>query len=262
MKPSVARIRALIRERADPARVPVLQSFFKTGPGQYAAGDVFIGVTVPDLRTVCRECRGATLAEIEPLLRSEIHEERLLALLLLVDAFKTGADDQRGAIYRFYLANTAFINSWDLVDSSASQIVGAWLEKRSRATLTRLARSRSLWERRIAIIATHHFIRRGEFDDTFRIADLLLGDDHDLIHKAAGWMLREVGNRDGRAEREYLKTRCARMPRTMLRYAIEKFPEAERRRYLASKVDASSAGVSTKSSSPRKASSAKRKPKP
>ena len=256
------RIRALIRERADPSRIPVLQSFFKTGPGQYAAGDVFIGVTVPDLRKVCRECRGAALAEIEPLLKSEIHEERQLALLLLVDAFRMATDDERAAIYRFYLANTAFINNWDLVDSSASQIVGAWLAQRSRAVLTRLARSRSLWERRIAIVATHHLIKRGEFDDTFRIADLLLGDRHDLIHKAVGWMLREVGNRDGRAEREYLKTRYTRMPRTMLRYAIEKFPEAERQRYLSSKVGTSAAGVSTKSSSPRKAPSGKRKPKP
>lgn len=226
------RLRALLRTRASPSRIPGLQRFFKTGPGEYAEGDVFVGITVPDLRRVCRECGGAALDEIEPLLRSAVHEERLLALLLLVDAFKRGTDAERRAIYRFYLAHTRFINNWDLVDSSAAQIVGAWLHNRSRAVLTRLARSRSLWERRIAIIATHHFIKQGDFDDTFRVADILLTDEHDLIHKAVGWMLREVGNRDGAAERAYLKTRHHRMPRTMLRYAIEKFPEGERRRYL------------------------------
>ena len=252
------RIRALIRQRADPSRVPVLLSFFKTGPGQYAEGDVFIGVTVPDLRKVCRECVGTPLDEIEPLLQSEVHEERLLALLLLVEAFSRGGESERARVYRFYLAHTAFINNWDLVDSSAAAIVGGWLEKRPRTALRRLARSRSLWERRIAIVATHHFIRRGDFADTFAIADVLLGDGHDLIHKAAGWMLREVGNRDGRALREYLKPRHQRMPRTMLRYAIEKFPESERRSYLTRRTAASSRGSSTNSSSPRKAPSGKR----
>ena len=139
-------------------------------------------------------------------------------------------------IYRLYLANTKFINNWDLVDSSAAQIVGAWLSTRSRAPLRRLARSSSLWERRIAIVATHFFIRHDEVEETFRIADLLLTDDHDLIHKAVGWMLREAGKRNPGAERDYLKTRYRRMPRTMLRYAIEKFPEAERRRYLAGTI--------------------------
>jgi 3-methyladenine DNA glycosylase AlkD len=225
-----------LRQRADQSRVPWLQRFFKTGPGEYAEGDVFIGVTVPDLRRVCRECRGATIPDILVLLGSAVHEERLLALLLLVEMFRRGTEELKREIYRLYLANTKFINNWDLVDSSAPHIVGAWLFARSRAPLRRLARSSSLWERRIAIIATQFFIRNGDLEETFRIADLLLQDHHDLIHKAVGWMLREAGNRNPTAERSYLETRYPRMPRTMLRYAIEKFPEAERRRYLAGAI--------------------------
>jgi 3-methyladenine DNA glycosylase AlkD len=222
--------------RADPASVPILQRFFKTGPGEYGERDVFVGVRVPAMRALCRECRGAPLDSIRTLLRSRVHEERSLALMLLVDAFKSADDDGRRAIYDFYLSHTCFINNWDLVDASAAQIVGGWLFGRSRALLRTLAASSSLWERRIAVIATANFIKRGEFDDTFEIADLLLNDPHDLIHKAVGWMLREIGNRDGRAERRFLKDRYQRMPRTMLRYAIEKFPEPERKRYLAGTV--------------------------
>jgi 3-methyladenine DNA glycosylase AlkD len=225
-----------LRQRADKSRVPGLQRFFKTGPGEYAEGDVFIGVTVPDLRRVCRECRGATIPDILILLGSAVHEDRLLALLLLVETFRRGTDETKHEVYRLYLANTKFINNWDLVDSSAPHIVGAWLFTQSRAPLRRLARSSSLWERRIAIIATQFFIRHGDLEETFRIADLLVTDHHDLIHKAVGWMLREAGNRDPKAERAYLETRYPRMPRTMLRYAIEKFPEAERRRYLAGTI--------------------------
>jgi 3-methyladenine DNA glycosylase AlkD len=231
-----ADLAARLRQRADQSRVPWLQRFFKTGPGEYAEGDVFIGVTVPDLRRVCRECRGATIPDILVLLGSAVHEERLLALLLLVEMFRRGTEELKREIYRLYLANTKFINNWDLVDSSAPHIVGAWLFARSRAPLRRLARSSSLWERRIAIIATQFFIRNGDLEETFRIADLLLLDHHDLIHKAVGWTLREAGNRNPKAERGYLETRYPRMPRTMLRYAIEKFPEAERRRYLAGAI--------------------------
>jgi 3-methyladenine DNA glycosylase AlkD len=225
-----------LRSHANPASVAILQSFFKTGPGQYGEGDRFIGVKVPGIRTVCRECRGASLAEVQKLLRSPIHEVRALALVMLVDAFQAGDEQVRRRIYDLYLANTAFINNWDLVDCSAGQIVGGWLRGRSTAPLTRLARSKSLWERRIAMIATFDGIRRGDFDDTFRIADHLLHDEHDLIHKAVGWLLREVGKRDGAAERAFLKSRYKTMPRTMLRYAIERFPEAERRRYLEGRI--------------------------
>ena len=225
-------LRARLRAAANPASVAVLQRFFKTRRGEYGEGDIFIGVKVPALRAICRECSGATIRDILPLLRSRVHEERSLALLLLVDAFERAEPPSRRRIYELYLANTAFVNNWDLVDGSAPQIVGGYLEGRSRAPLRRLARSPSLWERRIAMVATFHDIRRGELAETFAIADLLLTDDHDLIHKAVGWMLREAGKRDGAALRRFLKRRYQRMPRTMLRYAIERFPEAERRRYL------------------------------
>jgi 3-methyladenine DNA glycosylase AlkD len=225
-----------LRERlaamADPARAATLQRFFKTGRGQYAEGDVFIGVTVPQVRAVVRAAGTVALGQITALLRSRVHEERLLALLLLVEAFDRGTETERRAIYRLYLSSTAYINNWDLVDASAPRIIGCGLQDRSRAPLHRLARSASLWERRIAVLATLAFIRRGEFDETFRVADLLLDDRHDLIHKAVGWMLREVGNRDGAAARRFLQPRYRRLPRTMLRYAIEKFSERERRHYL------------------------------
>ena len=225
-----------LRQRADKSRVPGLQRFFKTGPGEYAEGDLFIGVTVPDLRRVCRECRGAAIPDILALLGSAVHEERLLALLLLVETFRRGTDETKREVYRLYLANTKFINNWDLVDSSAPHIVGAWLFTRSRAPLRRLARSSSLWERRIAIIATQFFIRNGDVGETFRIADLLLTDHHDLIHKAVGWMLREIGKRDRAAQVAFLREHHAAMPRTSLRYAIEHFPERERKRYLAGTI--------------------------
>lgn len=225
-----------VRALADPGRVPILQSFFKTGKGQYAEGDRFIGIRVPHLRELCRECRGAGIDEVAPLLRSPIHEERLFVLLMLVDAFKRADETQKRAIYELYLSSTRFINNWDLVDTSAEQIVGGWLRERSKAPLTKLARSRDLWERRIAMVATLHFIRSGRVDETFRIADILMTDRHDLIHKASGWMLREAGKRDGAALRRYLALRYQKMPRTMLRYAIERFPDRERREYLEGRV--------------------------
>ena len=220
---------------ADPSRVAVLQRFFRTGPGEYAAGDVFIGVTVPSIRLLVRQFREASLPDIDALLHSPVHEARLLALLLMVRAYRGGDDRTRRQIYRLYLARTCFINNWDLVDSSAPQIVGAWLEDRSRAPLHTLARSRGLWKRRIAIVSTHHFIRQGDLETTFAIADLLLSDSHDLIHKAVGWMLREAGKRDVQALRQFLASRHRRMPRTMVRYAIEKFTERERQLYLRSR---------------------------
>jgi 3-methyladenine DNA glycosylase AlkD len=229
---TASQIRRRLMAHADSSSVPILQSFFKTAVGEYGEGDVFVGVRLPAIRNVSRECRGAGIRVIDSLLRSRVHEERLLALLMLVEAFTDGEEAARRSVYTFYLSRTAFINSWDLVDSSAAPIAGGWLYERSRAPLRRLAKSSSLWERRIAIVATHYFIRRDDLDETFRIADVLLDDSHDLIHKAVGWMLREAGNRDRTAERRFLKTRYHRMPRTMLRYAIEKFPERERKQYL------------------------------
>ncbi|HEU0015378.1 MAG TPA: DNA alkylation repair protein [Longimicrobium sp.] len=234
-----------LRERlhalADPGHVKVLQGYFKTGAGQYGEGDRFLGLRVPVLRKLAREFRGLPVSDALELLRSSWHEERLLALLLLVDAFSRGDAATREEIYRAYLANTRFINNWDLVDSSAPQIVGAFLGPDRIAPLLELARSESLWERRIAILATQHFIRQGVFEPTLRIAGMLLHDREDLIHKAVGWMLREVGQRDRAAEEEFLHAHCRTMPRTMLRYAIERFPEPLRRAYLSGEAAAAHA---------------------
>jgi 3-methyladenine DNA glycosylase AlkD len=206
--------------------------FFKTGPGQYGEGDRFLGVMVPQTRQVAREFRELPLAEVEELLRSSWHEERLCALLLLVHRFERGDDAARREVYDLYLANTAHIDSWDLVDLSAPRIVGGWLQGRSRAPLYRLARSKRLWERRIAILATATFIARADFTDALALSELLLGDEHDLMHKAVGWMLREVGKRDVKVLEAFLEKHGGRMPRTALRYAIEKFPEAKRKAFL------------------------------
>jgi 3-methyladenine DNA glycosylase AlkD len=236
MTMTAAALRSRLRSHASAENGAVLQRFFKTGPGEYGEGDRFIGVTVPGIRAVCRECRDAPERVALELLRSKVHEERLLALLMLVDRFARGDDRTRRRIYDAYLANTAFINNWDLVDASAGQIVGGWLACRSRSPLMRLARSSSVWERRIAMIATFPFLRAGDFETTFQIADLLIEDEHDLIHKAIGWMLREAGKKDGEALRRFLAPRYHTMPRTALRDAIERFPESERKRYLSGQV--------------------------
>lgn len=235
---NVAEIRRRLRARANPASVAVLQRFFKTGPSEYGEGDIFIGVRAPELRRVCRDCCGAPLGDMIELLHSPVHEERSLALALLVDAFRRGDARAQQQIYRAYLANTAHINGWDLVDGSAEHIVGAWLRDRSRAPLRRLARSSSIWERRIAMLATFHYIKQGDADQALEIAGMLANDEHDLIHKAVGWMLREVEKRaDPRKARTFLDRHSAVMPRTMLRYAIERFPEKERLRYLQKKQE-------------------------
>jgi 3-methyladenine DNA glycosylase AlkD len=224
--------RRRLRDFADPASALFVQRYFKTGPGQYGEGDKFLGLNVPDLRKVAREFRALPLAGLRQLLQSKWHEERLLALVILVDQYGGGDEKARAAIYKLYLASTSRISNWDLVDCSAPQIVGGHLEERSRKPLYRLVKSKSVWERRIAILATYHFIRLGEFDDTFALTESLLGDKHDLIHKAAGWMLREVGKRDRAALEKFLRKHASKMPRTMLRYSIERFPEATRRKYL------------------------------
>ena len=221
-----------LRKLGDAALAQHSQRFFKTGKGEYGEGDRFLGIRVPVLRERLKMFRDTPGDEIIRLLASKYHEERLFALLLMVDQFRRGSESERGWIYRQYLANTRYINNWDLVDSSAGKIVGAYLEKRSRKPLYKLARSKSLWERRIAVIATSHFIGRNDFDDTLAICELLLNDDEDLIHKAAGWMLREIGKRDVETEKAFLDRYCAVMPRTMLRYAIERLHQQERRSYL------------------------------
>jgi 3-methyladenine DNA glycosylase AlkD len=217
---------------ADPDQAAVLRGFFKTGPGQYGEGDVFRGIRVPVLRQIVKKYPDLPLADAEHLLHAPHHEDRLLGLLFLVAAFEKGGPELRRQIYQLYLANTRFINNWDLVDAAAPAIAGAYLFDRSRAPLRRLARSGLLWERRIAIVSTFYCIRRNQFDGALEIAGMLLDDKHDLIHKAVGWMLREVGKRDQEAEEGFLREHCSRMPRTMLRSAIERFPREKRLLYL------------------------------
>jgi 3-methyladenine DNA glycosylase AlkD len=226
-------IRSELRSLSDPAKARVLARFFKSGPGDYGEGDRFYGVVVPKIRGVVKAHRKAPEREVRKLLRSQFHEERLTALLILVDQYQRGDNFQKKKIYDLYLANTAHVNNWDLVDLTAQHIVGAWLDSKETSVLARLALSRSLWERRIAMLATFHFIRLGDSREALRIAELLLRDPHDLIHKAVGWMLREVGKRCSlKAECDFLDAHAAAMPRTMLRYAIERFPEKLRLHYL------------------------------
>jgi len=228
----LASVRRDLRRLARPERATSNRSFFKTGRGEYGEGDRFLGVTVPELRTLAREYRDMPLKYVAALLQSPWHEERLLALLILVRQYVRADMRTRRSIHQLYLRNVRFINNWDLVDSSAAQIVGAHLDVRNRRLLRRLARSRSVWERRIAMIATYHYIRQKDFKDALAVAALLRRDEHDLIHKAVGWMLREIGKRDRRAEEHFLRKHVRTMPRTMLRYAIEKFPQPLRRKYL------------------------------
>jgi 3-methyladenine DNA glycosylase AlkD len=221
-----------LRALANPADAKFLQRFFRTGPGEYGEGDRFLGIRVPDTRKVARDMSGMPLDQVVLLLESPWHEARLLAVIILGDAYEHGTAAERDAIFRLYLRNATRINNWDLVDVSAPNVVGAHLATRPRAKLDRLARSRNLWERRIAIVSTAHFIRNGELDDTLRISRVLMNDPHDLIHKAVGWMLREVGKRDRAPLVAFLDEHAHEMPRTMLRYAIEHFSPAERRRYM------------------------------
>lgn len=221
-----------LRASADPKRAAASRWFFKTGKGQYGEGDRFLGLSAPVLRKTALRYRDLSLKDVERLLRSPIHEHRCAGFEILVAQYERGDEAQRERIFRFYLRHTRCANNWDLVDGSASYIVGQHLKTRSRSLLDRLARSKSLWERRIAIISTLALIRSGKIEDTFRIAEKLLGDPHDLIHKAVGWMLREAGKASGDDLRRFLQRHYSRMPRTTLRYAIERFPAAERRRIL------------------------------
>ena len=232
-RPTAKDVKARMRELADPVVADHSARFFKTGPGEYGEGDRFHGIRVPRVRELVREFRHLPDRSVLALLRSSMHEERLFGVLSLVQRYQAANDDRRGAhVARHYLENLDFVNNWDLVDSSAHKILGPELAGGDRSLLVRLARSDDLWRRRVAIMSTLHFINHDDFDDTFAIADLLLTDEHDLIHKAVGWMLREVGNRDRAAEEAFLADRYRTMPRTMLRYAIEKFPESRRKAYL------------------------------
>ena len=222
-----------ITARADESQVAGLSRFFKTGPGQYGEGDKFLGIKVPVTREVVKACwRQTSRQDLEECIASEYHEVRLAALLALVELFRHNKSKQKEYVV-FYLAHTDRINNWDLVDLSCYPLLGVWLLDKDRQLLYDLARNgKTLWEQRIGIVSTMTFIRHGQLQDTFDIADILLHHPHDLIHKAVGWLLREAGKRDKEALVQYLEPRWQTMPRTMLRYAIEKFPEAERQQYL------------------------------
>ncbi len=237
MKRTANEAQRALRVAADPKRAPVLQRFFKTGPGEYAEGDVFIGATVPQVRKLVKIFASLPHAEVKKLLRSKVHEERLLALLILVRQYERGDEKAKARIFHLYSSHLKWINNWDLIDVTAPHIVGSHLSKCDpRSLLYEWVQSDNLWLRRLAIMSTYHFIKQDDFDDTLRLAEILLNDPHDLIHKAVGWMLREIGNRDRAVEERFLKQHYKYMPRTMLRYAIEKLPESRRQAYLEGRV--------------------------
>ncbi len=249
---SITNLRKELRAKGSLERAEASKWFFKTGPGQYGEGDIFIGVKSADMRSLAKKDRELKLSDIQKLLSSKIHEERQVALIILVEKFqmtrsptsshlrgkpklnrhRVSSQFRQKEIYEFYLKNTKYINNWDLVDLSAHKIVGEYLKDKSREPLYKLARSKSLWEKRISIISTFAFIREDDFRDALKIAEILLQDEHDLIHKAVGWMLREVGKKSLATEENFLKKHYKHMPRTMLRYAIERFPEKKRQAYL------------------------------
>ncbi len=231
-KPTLKEIRSAIHDLADPERAKHALRYFKTGPGEYGEGDRFLGLRMPQIRALVKQFGVVSVSIIKSLLKSRWHEERMLALLLMVHRYKMSDESGREELYHLYLDPTEYINNWDLVDLSARDIVGAWLYTRSRKPLYTLARSDSLWERRIAMLSTSYFICRDDFDDALKLAKILLLDEHDLMHKAVGWMLREIGKRDRKREEAFLLKHYSKMPRTMLRYAIEHFPERRRQAYL------------------------------
>jgi 3-methyladenine DNA glycosylase AlkD len=226
------RIRKELQKKGDKERVKALSHFFKTGEGQYGEGDVFLGIKVPIQREIVEMFKEASLFEIQELIDDKIHECRLTGLLILVQKYKKA--ENKKEIFDFYLKNTKKINNWDLVDLTAPNIIGDFLldKKKEREILYSLAKSKNLWERRIAILSTFTFLREKQFKDTLEISKILLKDEHDLIHKAVGWMLRELGKRDKNIEVDFLKKYCKIMPRTMLRYAIEKFNQKERASFM------------------------------
>ncbi|MEY3417556.1 MAG: hypothetical protein RL711_268 [Bacteroidota bacterium] len=229
-----AQLRQDLNDCINPDKAAFYPKFFKTGKGEYGEGDIFIGITVPQIRQVVKKYETiATLSDIKPLMLDPIHEIRAAAIFILVNQFKKTNDPFiQKSIYDFYLQHTKGINNWDLVDGSAAQIVGAYLYDKDRSKLYALVQSSNMWEQRIAIIATFDFIRKGQYTDTLQLATILVEHPHDLIQKAVGWMLREVGKRDVDILMQFLNTHYQTMPRTMLRYAIEKFPEPVRQAYL------------------------------
>ncbi|RKY37057.1 MAG: DNA alkylation repair protein [Candidatus Omnitrophota bacterium] len=228
----VAEIKRILRKNGSSEKALILQGFFKTGKGEYGEGDRFIGVKVPEIRKVAKQYKNLGLKENLKLLKSSIHEERLLAVLIFVLQYESGNQKTKKIIYETYLTNTEYINNWDIVDLSAPKIVGDFLKDKPKSPLYKLVKSDLLWQKRIAVVASFCFIKNNDFSHTLKIAEILITDKQDLIHKAVGWMLREVGKRNITAEEEFLKKHCHRMPRTMLRYAIEKFSDEKRQLYL------------------------------
>jgi 3-methyladenine DNA glycosylase AlkD len=217
----------------NPDKARILSGFFKTGKGQYGEGDIFLGIKVPEQRMLAKKYSGLTLVDIQTLLQSGIHEQRLTALLILIIKYTKSDPSEKKEIFNFYLKNTKYINNWDLVDLSAPNIIGHYLFDKDKSVLIKMAESSDLWEKRIAMLSTYYFIKTRQFNTTLDIAKILLNDKHDLIHKAVGWMLREIGKRSIEAEEQFLIKNYKKMPRTALRYAIEKFPENKRKFYLA-----------------------------
>jgi len=225
-------VHAALMALADSDKAHVQARFFKTGKGQYAEWDRILGVTVPEVRQLARQFNDLSLAGCKKLLASRYNEERLLALLILVQRYRQGDETTQQAVFDLYVANLARVNNWNLVDTSAPYISGPHLLQRPRALLYEWIQSASLWERRVAVLSTFAFIRQNDFTDTMRLTESCLQDPHDLMLKACGWMLRELGKRDREVLEDFLQRHCDAMPRTMLRYAIERFPEKERRQYL------------------------------
>ncbi|MGJ4788990.1 DNA alkylation repair protein [Leptospira koniambonensis] len=221
-----------VRKLADPKAVEILSRFFKTGKGQYGEGDLFLGIKVPPLRKISKLYKGLPLPELQKIVKSKYHEERLLGFFILCEKFQKTAEEDRKELHLFYLKNLKYVNNWDIVDLSSRELIGDYLIDKKRDILYKLVKSNNMWERRIAIISTYAFIRKGDFKDTLKISELLLTDKEDLIHKAVGWMLREVGNRSLKPETDFLDKHAHKMPRTMLRYAIEKFPTKLKSKYM------------------------------
>jgi len=233
---SLENLKKSLKEEENPEQARNLQRFFKTGKGEYGEGDVFIGLKVPVQRKIARENLDLSFKDLKTLIKSKIHEERLIALMILVLRFPKSNEEEKKKIFNFYIANKSNINNWDLVDLSAPNIVGVFLLDKDKGLLYKLAKSKNLWDKRISVLSTFRFIKENSFKVSLDISKILLNDKHDLIHKAVGWMLREIGKRDLKVEEKFLKENYKQMPRTMLRYAIEKFPEAKRQSYLAGKV--------------------------
>lgn len=231
---SYVKLKAELKKLKNPQKIPIYQNFFKTGKGEYGEGDVFYGITVPEQRKVAKKYKDLSLSDIAKLLKSKIHEERMTSLYILVAQYEKGDEERKKEIYDFYLKNLSGINNWDLVDVSAHKIVGAYLyvHPKDKKILYKLVKSKNLWERRISIISCFAFIKYKDFEDALKLSDMLVNDKHDLIHKAVGWVLREIGKIDQKVEEKFLKKHYKTMPRTMLRYAIERFDEKKRKFYM------------------------------